>query len=113
VAVTYARRLPRRRAALDYWRGAFTAASALAVLVMVAWAVANSRPVAIPSDSSAVGQQVPFGPVTLSPQRNLGSTAPRCARGFGFGRSHLRGSAQTAGNAAKSNALCSRQCRGG
>ena len=70
-AVSYARRLPRRRAALDYWRGAFTAASALAVLVMVGWALANSRPVAIPSDTSTFGQQVPFGPVAISPPRSV------------------------------------------
>ncbi len=60
--------LPNRTAAHGHWRGAFTGAAALAVLLMIAWAaMSDQRPAATPSDGNTMVQQVPFGPVKLAP----------------------------------------------
>ena len=59
--------------AAEYWKGAFTGAAAVAIILMVAWAtLGSSHPTTPASNSGQVKQEVPFGPVTLAP----GSAAP-------------------------------------
>lgn len=54
--------------AAEYWRGAFTGAAVVAIVLMVAWATLGpSRPSAPATTSGHVKQDVPFGPVTLTP----------------------------------------------
>ena len=59
---------PQRGLAKNYWNGAFTAAAAVAVLIMIAWAIVIGRGPANTPSTSGVTQQIPFGPVTLAPK---------------------------------------------
>lgn len=62
------RREYQRDEGAEYWRGAFTGAAAVAVILMIAWAtLGTSRPPAAPHSSGQIKQDVPFGPVTLTP----------------------------------------------
>jgi hypothetical protein len=77
------RREYQRDEGAEYWRGAFTGAAAVAVILMIAWAtLGTSRPPAAPHSSGQIKQDVPFGPVTLTPGASTArplapSAAPR------------------------------------
>ena len=52
----------------EYWRGAFSGAAVVAVILMVAWVtLGTTHPPASGTTSGHVKQDVPFGPVTLTP----------------------------------------------
>ena len=63
-----ARRLPQRDEGAEYWRGAFTGAAVVAAVLMIAWAtLGTSHAPAAGQGSGQIKQDVPFGPVTLTP----------------------------------------------
>ena len=62
------RREPHVNDGAEYWRGAFTGAGVVAVILMLGWTTfSTSRPPAPPATSGHIKQDVPFGPVTLTP----------------------------------------------
>ena len=72
---------PRRESNHDegaeYWRGAFTGAAVVAVVLMIAWAtLGTSHPPAPPHSTGQIKQDVPFGPVTLTPGVSTVRPAP-------------------------------------
>jgi len=63
-----ARRLAQRDEGAEYWRGAFTGAAVVAAVLMIAWAtLGTSHAPAAGHSSGQIKQDVPFGPVTLTP----------------------------------------------
>lgn len=66
--IAVSRREPHADDGAEYWRGAFTGAAVVAVILMIGWAMlGSSRPSAPAATSGHIKQDVPFGPVTLTP----------------------------------------------